>query len=152
MKHLVSFLTFLAALLMAEVAVAEVRYVAADALNCREEPVTSARVVTQLRRGNMVITEEVRDDWVLITSPRTCWVSLQYLTSNYVAPLRAQSDRGSSVHNGTRQGGNSRPRSTPRQSSRYAVGECPCSGRNVCIGPRGGRYCITSGGNKRYGV
>lgn len=23
---------------------------------------------------------------------------------------------------------------------------------NVCIGPRGGRYCITSGGNKRYGI
>lgn len=31
-------------------------------------------------------------------------------------------------------------------------GSCPCSGPNVCIGPRGGRYCITSGGNKRYGV
>jgi uncharacterized protein YgiM (DUF1202 family) len=29
---------------------------------------------------------------------------------------------------------------------------CPCSGGNVCIGPRGGRYCITRGGNKRYGV
>lgn len=31
-------------------------------------------------------------------------------------------------------------------------GSCPCSGSTVCIGPRGGRYCITSGGNKRYGV
>lgn len=29
---------------------------------------------------------------------------------------------------------------------------CPCGGGNVCVGPRGGRYCITSGGNKRYGV
>lgn len=29
---------------------------------------------------------------------------------------------------------------------------CPCSGRNVCTGPRGGRFCMTSGGNKRYGV
>jgi len=27
---------------------------------------------------------------------------------------------------------------------------CPCSGSKVCVGPRGGRYCITSGGNKRY--
>lgn len=27
---------------------------------------------------------------------------------------------------------------------------CPCSGYNICIGPRGGKYCITSGGNKRY--
>ena len=32
------------------------------------------------------------------------------------------------------------------------TGECPCRGGNVCIGLRGGRYCITSGGNKRYGV
>ncbi|RVU03982.1 hypothetical protein EOE18_13720 [Novosphingobium umbonatum] len=31
-------------------------------------------------------------------------------------------------------------------------GSCPCNGGNVCVGPRGGRYCITSGGNKRYGV
>lgn len=31
-------------------------------------------------------------------------------------------------------------------------GSCPCNGGDVCVGPRGGRYCITSGGNKRYGV
>jgi hypothetical protein len=31
-------------------------------------------------------------------------------------------------------------------------GKCPCNGGDVCIGPRGGRYCITRGGNKRYGV
>jgi hypothetical protein len=27
---------------------------------------------------------------------------------------------------------------------------CPCGGGHVCVGPRGGRYCITAGGNKRY--
>ena len=27
---------------------------------------------------------------------------------------------------------------------------CPCSGSFNCTGPRGGQYCITSGGNKRY--
>lgn len=31
-------------------------------------------------------------------------------------------------------------------------GDCPCNGGRVCVGPRGGRYCITRGGNKRYGV
>jgi hypothetical protein len=31
-------------------------------------------------------------------------------------------------------------------------GGCSCGGRHVCVGPRGGRYCITSGGNKRYGL
>lgn len=27
---------------------------------------------------------------------------------------------------------------------------CPCSGNSNCIGPKGGRYCITSNGNKNY--
>ncbi|WP_441252915.1 hypothetical protein [Pseudomonas putida] len=31
-------------------------------------------------------------------------------------------------------------------------GGCSCAGGNVCYGPRGGRYCITSGGKKRYGI
>lgn len=34
---------------------------------------------------------------------------------------------------------------TPTSSS-----NCPCSAANYCVGPRGGHYCITSGGNKRY--
>jgi len=48
----------------------------------------------------------------------------------------------------------SRPTRRIRRSapSYYGGGSCPCSGSNICIGPRGGRYCITSGGNKRYGV
>ena len=47
-----------------------------------------------------------------------------------------------------------RRHNTPARRSRpnYLDGTCPCSGDRVCIGPRGGRYCITSGGNKRYGV
>lgn len=47
-----------------------------------------------------------------------------------------------------------RARSTrPRSNNLYSGGSsCPCRGSRVCIGPRGGRYCITSGGNKRYGV
>lgn len=40
-----------------------------------------------------------------------------------------------------------------RSNYLYSGGSsCPCSGSRVCIGPRGGRYCITRGGNKRYGV
>lgn len=37
-------------------------------------------------------------------------------------------------------------------SSSPNVSGCACSSGRVCVGPRGGRYCITSGGNKRYGV
>lgn len=45
-------------------------------------------------------------------------------------------------------------RSSSRRSysnSSFTSDDCSCSGGNVCIGPRGGRYCITAGGNKRYG-
>lgn len=46
-----------------------------------------------------------------------------------------------------------RSRAVPFYGTRgTTTGECPCNGGNVCVGPRGGRYCITSGGNKRYGV
>jgi len=37
-------------------------------------------------------------------------------------------------------------------SSSTSDGGCVCGSGQVCTGPRGGRYCITSGGKKRYGV
>ena len=42
--------------------------------------------------------------------------------------------------------------STKRSRSRPIVqdGACPCSGSFNCTGPRGGQYCFTSNGNKRY--
>jgi hypothetical protein len=27
---------------------------------------------------------------------------------------------------------------------------CPCSSGDYCKGPRGGRYCVSKNGNKRY--
>lgn len=41
-------------------------------------------------------------------------------------------------------------RSSSNNSSSNGSSECPCSGSNNCVGSRGGTYCITSGGNKRY--
>ena len=35
-------------------------------------------------------------------------------------------------------------------SSSSSSYDCPCSGSDNCVGPRGGIYCITNGGNKRY--
>ncbi|MBH5330289.1 hypothetical protein H9Q10_11510 [Eikenella sp. S3360] len=33
---------------------------------------------------------------------------------------------------------------------KYYGSSCDCRDHRICIGPRGGRYCITSGGHKRY--
>lgn len=40
-------------------------------------------------------------------------------------------------------------KSNSKRSYQFSGG-CSCYGNNACYGPRGGRYCITSGGNKRY--
>lgn len=31
-----------------------------------------------------------------------------------------------------------------------AAGDCPCGGGTLCIGPRGGEYCLTPAGKKSY--
>lgn len=30
------------------------------------------------------------------------------------------------------------------------TGDCPCGGGTLCIGPRGGEYCLTPAGKKSY--
>ena len=68
------------------------------------------------------------------------------------------------VRGGGRSSGRSKGSSGKRSSKSKSAGiggglgamggssDCPCGSANVCVGPRGGRYCLTSSGNKRYGV
>lgn len=116
------------------------QYVSADKLNIRNQP--GGKVVSKLKRGDKVQVFETLNDWVRISSDGQPgkWLSSKSLCSGsncYVAspskPVRAapQPVRSPAIEYGS---------------------SCPCSSGNVCIGPRGGRYCITSGGNKRYGV
>lgn len=144
-------------------------------VNCRNQPRATARIVARIPAGTDVSVERRRDDWSLIShTPRSCWVASRYLGEQSTADANRVSlrqtralSRGAYRHR-ERSGRldhrssfwSSRPdRSTRRQSRarsapsyNYGGGSCPCSGRNICVGPRGGRYCITSGGNKRYGV
>lgn len=141
--------------MVAGAASAQTRYVNANTLNCRATPATAATAVSRLSRGDRVTVTETRDGWSLLERRPQCWVSSRYLVDSTVqafAAPRSSAPRSTSPR--PRSGsGNSRsypPRSTPRQN--FSSAGCPCSGSRVCIGPRGGRYCITSGGNKRYGV
>ncbi|MNS49437.1 Bacterial SH3 domain protein [compost metagenome] len=120
-------------------------YVQANTLNCRSDPSASSPVVTKLDINDQVAVLEDRNGWSLAKRSTNCWVSTRYLdsTRKYVPLPKAAPQRSYS--------GSSSSRSTARRSYGDA-GTCPCRGNNVCIGPRGGRYCITSGGNKRYGV
>lgn len=159
----------------------EPAYVAARSLNCRRSPDAAAAVAESLKRGDQVVVAERSGDWARLTrAGGDCWVSSSFLAnapgvdgaapgsttsgaqglmSSAVGTTAVAAGAGyvasRAVHSGRR---HAAPRS--RDHSRrgrsngggYWGSGCPCSGSQVCIGPRGGRYCITSGGNKRYGV
>ncbi len=116
-------------------AAAETAYVTASRLNCRAEPTTDGAVVRTLARGGAVEVSERRADWARIAGGVACWASGAHLAAQAPAkPLPVTPA----------------PSAAPLSSG--GAFDCPCSGSQVCIGRRGGRYCITSGGNKRYGV
>ena len=142
--------------------VLETRYVSAASLNCRAEPSSSGAKIAGLDRNDPADVVEKSGTWSKLRRVSgDCWVASSFLAASPV--LAAQSLRSSGASNtsyAASSGRVSRPTArTGRSSSKkrrnsdyYLDGSCPCSGSNVCIGPRGGRYCITSGGNKRYGV
>lgn len=163
----------LAALLLAAGAssAAQAAVVTATSLNCRSEAVRTAPVVVRLSRGDEVDVLEVEGSWSRVDPAATgaCWVSSRFLVSDASRLSASSTDAPSAASSRTpsRAYGPSaradRRGSSPRRSARrsrsksapiraFGGSSCPCSGGNVCVGPRGGRYCITSGGNKRYGV
>jgi uncharacterized protein YgiM (DUF1202 family) len=108
----------------------ETVYITASSLNGRSEPSSEGKVVSAIPQSTSVKIIERSGNWMRVRGPKgNVWISSDHVS-----------------------------RSRPPRRQRYIPpnrsygGNCPCSGRNVCIGPRGGRYCITSGGNKRYGV
>ncbi|TWD52262.1 SH3 domain-containing protein [Pseudomonas sp. SJZ131] len=120
----------------------EEMYVSADKLNLRDQP--NGKVVAKLKRGDKVQVFERKSDWVRISldGQPSRWLSSKslcngmncFVVSERKPPLQPAAQP-----------------TTRRPSPDYGS-SCACSSGSVCIGPRGGRYCITSGGNKRYGV
>lgn len=119
----------------------QTRYVGPKSLNARSSP--NGRVVGALSHGTAVDVYAERDGWIRISpelEPER-WVS-----SAHVCTLR---DCGDMPRWRPKPVAPSPAQPAVRSSSGYAS-SCPCSSSSNCIGPRGGRYCITSGGNKRY--
>jgi len=115
-------------------------FVNANKLNLRAQP--GEKVISSLKRGEKVQVYEQKQEWARISldgQPER-WISYKNLCSGSNCFVTPQPRR-------------ERPAPQPVRSSTPEYGSsCPCSTGRVCIGPRGGRYCITSGGNKRYGV
>lgn len=141
-------------------------------VNCRSLPAASSRIVARLAAGTEVGIHRQQGSWALVDhEPFACWVSGQYLAYQSTAAanraslsqVRAANRATKTTHWRTMRTraasaayGHSRQslwHSRARRAPSYnSGGSCPCSGSNICVGPRGGRFCYTSGGNKRYGV
>ncbi len=128
----------------------EVRYVNAGTLKVRAAP--DGQFLKTLSGGTPVNVYEQKNNWSRISpaSENERWVSSNYLCESAGCYVKKTTPASSSASQKLR----SAPPPSParRHSGTQYSSSCPCSSGNVCIGPRGGRYCITSGGNKRYGV
>jgi hypothetical protein len=115
-------------------------FVDADNLNVRDQP--SGKVISKLKRGAKVQVYEIKNGWarISIDGQSSKWLSSKSLCSGPDCHVVSTPKPSAQIPQPARQ-------PTPAYGS-----SCPCSSGTVCIGPRGGRYCITSGGNKRYGV
>jgi|SRR5690625_230928 len=115
-------------------------YVGPSALNVRDSP--DGKITSKVTHGTPVTVYVEQDGWGRISDSTQAakWVAISYLCKTpdctdipkWKTPIASQQP--------------TTPK--PRPSSRAY--SCPCSSSSNCYGPRGGRYCITSGGNKRY--
>ena len=123
------------------------RYVTAPSLNVRSAP--NGTIVGSISQGSTVQVFELQDGWARIapTSEPLKWISAKSLCE--VAGCAKPPPAPITPHVTASQ--SKSVAVTPRKSV-HAVGGfgCPCSGGHYCVGPRGGVYCYTSGGNKRY--
>lgn len=153
--------------------VSQAETVVGDKVNCRSAARETAPVLGVLGRGQSVPVLSTSGAWSYVDPAAlpACYVRSDLLASaastsavaSYRSATRGRAARSSyrrnyGLYHSPRVAGSSRRRSSSGRSGSRSRGlyggggSCPCSGANICVGPRGGRYCITSGGNKRYGV
>lgn len=122
-------------------------YVSSSTLNARSRPSTSSRVVGRLHSGQPLRVVDTKGDWLKVAQGAALfWIMRSHVSG--VAPVASQAPQSlmAPAAKHSRSAKHTAPRSNFRDDT------CPCSGSHICIGPRSGCYCITSGGNKRYGV
>ncbi|KAF0117711.1 MAG: hypothetical protein FD163_241 [Hyphomonadaceae bacterium] len=100
-------------------------------------------------------------DWSkVIQNGLTFWVLSQHL-SDHVSPniAKAENTLANKTYSQTPQNFKSSNAKSVKQATvkkakaktRRANSGCSCGSGGMCTGPRGGRYCLTSNGNKNYG-
>ncbi|OFD19482.1 SH3 domain-containing protein, partial [Acinetobacter baumannii] len=127
--------------------VIESKYINTNSLNIRDKP--NGHVVGKLGRGEKVDIYETKGNWARISlnSSSPQWLSTKLLCET--DGCFKQKSRSTTSNN--YQALKSHPHHSERkQKKTYYDSDCSCAVVDYCVGPRGGHYCITSGGNKRY--
>lgn len=128
----------------------DIRYVDTASALVRLQP--EGTVSETVSRGTAVIVNRIERGWANVDTDRHSghWVSARLLCSGAGCWNRSPTSIGATHALPATTGARLAPvRAAPRSSSSNSY-SCPCSARYNCTGPRGGQYCITSGGNKRY--
>lgn len=127
--------------------VIESKYINTNSINIRDKP--NGHVVGKLGRGEKVDIYETKGNWARISlnSSSPQWLSTKLLCET--DGCFKQKSRSTTSNN--YQALKSHSHHTERkQKKTYYDSDCSCAVVDYCVGPRGGHYCITSGGNKRY--
>ena len=123
-------------------------------VGCHSSASDASATIRTLEAGEEIVVVERLGSWSRVDGDPSCWVSSELLEGPSRAAPGGSSSTTAQGQRSTRSALISRPilRYGPPSRGSLSPGSCPCGSGNVCIGPRGGRYCITSGGNKRYGL
>ncbi|QMW23436.1 DUF4236 domain-containing protein [Sandaracinobacteroides saxicola] len=125
-------------------------YVRPTRANCRKMASFRSAIIAKFDQNDLLTIAETRNGWARIDRlpAATCWVSRPLLAENEISPPPRRSPATARPHAGYQY----RAAVRPSRSTYTSSYNCPCGSGRICVGPRGGRYCLTSGGNKRYGV
>lgn len=128
-------------------------WISVPVVNQRAKP--NGTVIGKLKLGTAVKVYHELEGWVRISplDADSSWVSkrLVCFTRGCAQPtVKINATPANSSASLSNSGFRSASASITRSTANTITSACWCSGNKVCIGPRGGVYCITSGGNKRY--
>jgi hypothetical protein len=121
---------------------AALKFVTAGTLNCRQQPSTSAAVVTRLGRADAVETREESQTWTRVSSSAgECWVATRFLSSNQPSVTEAPAELATERPNPSRSAVSSSAIKDKiiEESIDSYPGNCPCPYNTDRAGRRCGR-------------
>jgi Protein of unknown function (DUF4236)/Bacterial SH3 domain len=123
-------------------------HITGDKVEGRSNRSSTSKVTRVFQNGEAVRVVKRKRNWIkVIQNGVTFWVLAKHISSP--AHVSPSATRSSLVARPSKM---STKRSRTSKRTGFSGGSCPCGSGRICTGSRGGRYCITSGGNKRYGV